>query len=945
MKKLFLTSIVLLFFCSNTIAQFYSIKGRLIDSTQAPLSFASVFLLNVRDSTLVTFTRAEENGNFVFKNIKKQDYLVKTTYVGLLPYQRLIKYESSKNELDLGTIALKPISKDLMEVVIRTAKAPLEIKGDTIEYDASKFKVPPGSTVEDLLKRLPGVSVDAEGNIKAQGRKVDKVLVDGKNFFGDDPKVATKNLPAEAITKVQVFDDKSEQAKLTGVEDGKKEKTVNLQLKEEFKKGGFGKGTVAAGTDERLSAKMNYNRFDAKNQFSVLGFGNNINQSGLNRDDYQDFKGSQSYNWNDNADFGFGQGNQFIFFSEDNMEAEPGMNIPQSWRPGLGFSENLAGGINYNYDTKKTKWSSSYFYNQTDQSLNQINQSQIVLPGISYLSKSDIANANFSENHRANFRLEKMLDSTNTLVWNFNGRLSNIARGSFQDFDYNNNTNEKFRSQQNENSTDNKSSAISSSLIFRHKFKKKGRNLAWSASYNGRNSDQNAFQESIINEFRVSGQSFPLGGLNLNINQNNLTVSNSQEYKSSVLYTEPVTKTISSETFFNYAQKYNDVDRDVFNLFDSRKRVDNLSNFFDNTQGLLRLGQGFRFNINQTNLSIGLAASKFDLDGDIFTEKNAKSLSKVNKTYWAVLPNLELNLQSGSGAYSYFSYNPNFELPKINDLQPFINNQNPLNIVIGNADLKPAQNHSIRLNHGKFDPVSFKSFWLGANFNYKVNSVVYSYEVDKSLISTTRPQNISGAQNLNLYSNFEFPIIKTKVSTSFNFNISNSVNPMFINGTENIQKTFNYYLGWSLDLTPASWFSLFSRINYNPSSSKFSVNTAQNQRFYNNTVNLSSVIQMPQLWFYTMDFNYTNYVNKTQNFDQKLPIMNISVYKILGKAKKSEIRLSAYDLFNKNLGVSQFATGTAVINNRTETLARYIMLSYTYNMRGIKSNVKKNRWE
>lgn len=203
--------LLLLFFALSTLTVFsqngYSIKGSLIDNENAPLSFTSVFLLTPSDSSLVTFVRADADGNFIFKNVKKQDYLIKATFLGFVPMQELIKFDAANLNRDLGKITLKPIQKELFEVVVRTAKAPINIKGDTVEYDASKFKVPPGSTVEDLLRKLPGVQIDADGNIKAQGEEVKKVTVDGKRFFGDDPKLATKNLPAEAITKVQVFND------------------------------------------------------------------------------------------------------------------------------------------------------------------------------------------------------------------------------------------------------------------------------------------------------------------------------------------------------------------------------------------------------------------------------------------------------------------------------------------------------------------------------------------------------------------------------------------------------------------------------------------------------------------------------------------------------------------------------------------------------------------
>ena len=234
-----------------------SVRGQVTDTTGTALPEATVMLLVPRDSSLVQYGRSDEKGNFELRNVRRGSYLLKTSYSGFLPAQKTFTTADAA-ATELGTVRMKPIAKELMEVVVKTARAPLNIRGDTIEYNASQFKVPVGSTVEDLLRRLPGMEVDADGNIRSQGREVKRVLVDGKRFFGDDPKAATKNLDAAAIDKVQVFDSKSEQAQLTGVDDGKKEKTVNLALKEEFKKGGFGKATAGVGTAGRRMACLLY---------------------------------------------------------------------------------------------------------------------------------------------------------------------------------------------------------------------------------------------------------------------------------------------------------------------------------------------------------------------------------------------------------------------------------------------------------------------------------------------------------------------------------------------------------------------------------------------------------------------------------------------------------------------------------------------------------------
>ncbi|MES2797086.1 MAG: carboxypeptidase regulatory-like domain-containing protein, partial [Bacteroidota bacterium] len=342
MKKTSISLLIILFITVGTIfSQTLSkinLKGTVTDTTGDKLALAYVMLLSPKDSTLINFTRADEKGIFGFSGMKNTSYILKVSYINYLPLSKTIGPFTNEIE-DLGSIKIKPIAKELMEVVVRTARAPLTIRGDTIEYDARAFKVPAGSTVEDLLRKLPGLEVDADGNIKAQGKDVKKLLVDGKTFFGDDPKAATKNLGAETISKVQVYNDKSEQAKLTGVDDGKKEKAINLELKDEFKKGKFGKITGAFGNEGRLAGKGNYNKFNKNEQFSVIGYGNNINETGLNWNDYGEFKGSTQWQ-NDNGDFGFiAWGDRRFFFEGDGL----------GYFDGRGFTKNAGAGVNYNF--------------------------------------------------------------------------------------------------------------------------------------------------------------------------------------------------------------------------------------------------------------------------------------------------------------------------------------------------------------------------------------------------------------------------------------------------------------------------------------------------------------------------------------------------------------------------------------------------------------------
>lgn len=947
MKKLFLLPLLGLF-STLLLAQAptrYQIEGFAVDTSAAPLGSATVMLLQRKDSSLVNFTRTDVKGAFVMRNVKKGDYLVKISFVGYIPYNKDVEFGDNAT-VDLGALKLKPITKELFEVVIKTARAPMSIKGDTIEYDARTFKVPPGSTVEDLLRKLPGVQVDQDGNVVAQGQQVRKVTVDGKRFFGDDPKMATKNLPAEAISKVQIFNDKSEQAKVTGVDDGKKEKTVNLELKDGFKKGGFGKMTAGIGMDgnsgrgARGEIKGNYNKFDDKNQFSLIGLTNNTNQTGMSWDDYQDFRGSGSFSqWNDNGDFGFGGGMRFFYFGD---EDDGGLNIPVGGGRGRGYSNNVAGGINYNYNTKKTKLNSSYYYNSTRQVLDAVRSRENFLQNGSFKTTEESSQINFVGNHRLSFRYEQTLDSMNTMIFTNNSRLNagNTRLFSFQQNLRNNN----IRSNEStiNNGTEVNKFETANTLIYRLKFKKKGRNFAASASYGYTQNDGIADQNSVNLFFSATNANdFIRRALDLTNN----TESRVTELKSSLLWVEPLSKRFFWETFLNLGRRANDVNRDAFDLGKEAGRqmgVDSLSTFFDNTITFARLGSGLRYSFKGVNFSAGLAAQRFGLDGRFALGLNPTNFTKIDKTFIAWIPNASFNLDLKNNRYLWSDYDVSVNQPSLRDLQPVIDNSNPLFIRQGNPDLLPSVSHNINVGYNMFNPASFTNINFNLYYTYNVNQIIYNQEVDaRTLITVTKPTNITGGQSLGSWMNFGFPLKKTKSNLNLNFNPSLSNNLTYINGVLNENNNQNYRFGLRLDLTPSDNFTLYTNANWGVTNSRFSVNTTQNMRILNHTYGATMNIKLPKEFFINTNLDYRIFINNRFNLDQRLPIMNASIYKILGKAKKAELRLSLYDAFNRNLGINQFANQNFVSQEKVQTLARYAMLSFTYNMRGMNTTLKR----
>ncbi len=937
MKNLLLP-LLLLVLVSTAHAQSgrFTVKGNLTDSTGIKLPGATIMLLAPKDSALVNYNRSNEEGEFEFKNVKRAKYILKITYVGYLPLDTIVD-PKDQDVIEMGTLPLKALNQDLFEVVIKTARAPLSIRGDTVEYNASSFKVPPGSTVEDLLRRLPGMQVERDGTIRSQGQEVNQVTVDGKRFFGGDTKMATKNLPAEAISKVQVFNGKTEQARLTGVEDGKNEKTLNLELKESHKKGGFGKATVGAGTDNRVEGKVNYNRFNDKQQFALVGLGNNTNQSSLSWDDYQDFRGSQSFRWGDDGDFGFSNGGGVIFLSSDNDNES--LTIQAGGRPDEGFTKNWVAGANYNYDNKKTLFSGNYYFNQTDAVRDAFSQRESILSNLTFRNENNNSSGNLNTNHRGGLRLEQKIDSLNTLVIISNARYGsgNSRYSSEQQFYRENNV--LATQSELENTNRFNSFSMGNTALFRHKFKTKGRNFSASVGYNINNSDGESNQASN-NTFFQPGQPDSLKILN----QNNETNSVRTQVKGSLLYIEPFAKHFFWETFYNFSLRQDEVGREVFDVNpDNNSFVRNnpLSRYYTNNFVYNRLGTSFRYSNKGFNVALGLAGLNFDLNGDFSGGKDLGPTTKIDRQFTRFTPNASVRFDLKNNRYLNFGYSNSVNEPNIRDLQPIVDNSNPLYIREGNPDLVPESSHNFNAGYQYFNAASFVQFFTSVYYNYRVDQVVYNQQIDEKLITRSRPMNITGGSNLGAYINYGFPLKKTKSTLNVNSSINGNKNLIFVNDILNETNSNSYRIGTNLSLTPNEKFTFYANGNWNITNTRYSVNSNQDQRIYNSTYGGEMNVNFLTSVYFSARFNLNTYVNDRFGFNRSQPILNLSLYKIMLKSKKGEIRLSAYDVFNQNQGIRQYATQNFVTTEQVSTLARYFMLSFTYNMRGVTGSVRK----
>ena len=917
------------------------ISGTVVDTLGAPLPLSTVLLLDPVDTTLISYTRADEQGRFLLKNQKRTSALVKISYVGYMP--RIIHIDpQTSGDIDIGEIRLEEIAKDLFEVVVKAAKAPMSIRGDTIEYDASKFKVAPGSSVEDLLRRLPGIEVGQDGGITAEGQAVTRVTVDGKRFFGNDPKTATKNLPAEGVKKVQVFDEQSEEEKLTGASSTPPEKTMNLELKDEFKKGGFGKIIAGAGTEERAELKGNFNKFNDKEQFSIIGIGNNTGRNGLSWDDYQDFRGSQSFNWDDDGDFGFGSGGGYIIrYGGDEGDDDIG-DIENSFfgDQSAGFPRNIQGGLNYTYAHEKPVLNAVYFFDRSQLMAEATRNQQNFLPDATYTNQDISSQDNTNMGHRVQFRIEQKIDSLNTLVFNANGVLNqrdNLNDGTYRYFRSNN---QLSNFTQFDNRFQQDARYLTGSLIYRKKFKKKGRSLGWSGAYFVNDSEQTGTQSSI-NEFYDDS-----GALDstLVIEQQIDAVGLRQQVKSSAIYVEPFGKRWYWQTFYNYNLRLESVDRDVADVVqDLPAPNDFLSRYYDNRIDLHRLGTSLRYSYKGINISAGLARQEFQLEGDFRSGPSGMIDTVIRRTFPNWIPNVNMSIDLKRNRYLDGGYVVTAREPSMRNLQPVIDNSNPLFIREGNPNLIPQIDHNIRMSFRRFSPATFTNLFTNINFRIVENAFVQEQTVDSLLVTNSRTINYKGGQSLWASVSYGFPIVKNKFTINLNYSYSWNKRFALVNAVENETFSNGHWTNLRLNVTPGDRFTLYLSGRFNLTDTKYSINAEQNQQLFNQTysVDLNTIL----VWgiFANIHFDYDIYQNDRFGFNQDVPILSASLYKVLFPNKRGEIRLSGYDLLNRNLGVNQFATANIVSETRTTTLARYAMLSFTYNLQGIETSLKKNR--
>ncbi len=876
------------------------IQGKILNQGNQELEAATVVLITAKDSLYKGFTLTGSDGKFLLSNLDEGDYVLQISYLGYKQSNKTVELSESK---DVGTIILEADAQLIDDVEVVGERVPVIAKKDTIIYNADAFETQPNDVVEDLLRQMPGVEVEDDGTIIAQGEEVSQVTVDGREFFGDDPKIATKNLPAQAIDKVEFFDKKSDASEFSGVDDGERIKTMNLELKEDYKAGSFGNLSAGYGTDSRYEGKVALNRFNKNLQLSVLGNLNNINQQGFSFREYANFSGN----------FRGGNGNN--------------VNNGRS----SGFVDTRSFGVNGNYQiNRKSKVNFNYFYNGVDKTLDQLTTRDYVFNRAeTFLTNDTVGILNGNENHRLRLRYEAEIDSSQDIRITSSYEFTTANQSSLE----NSNTILSDGTLSNQQIRDASEEAIQSEiagqLTYRKKFGTiKKRIVTLDANINSGADDLEGLADSESTFFDSNtGQLVNL------LLQEQLQTNDQLDYRANLSYVEPLGGNKYLEFVYRRSNFHTDLDRDVFDLETGTATVnDLLSNEYVRDFGFDRVGMGFYANDETTSLSLEGNIQYSRLNGS-FTDSNMD----INRDNLAFLPRLSLRKEFGQGHNLRLRYNTSVNLPSITQLQPFEDNSDPLNIYVGNPDLQAEYSHRLRINYINFDQFNLTSLFAFFNINYTRNKLVNRTLINQDFVRVTSPTNVTDDLSVSGRVSRGLPLRKLGMKLRINTNVLYGNSIVFVNDVRNDASTYRGGLGFTIENRSKGKFNLSYTPNVNYTLSTFSEASENNLSYYDHQHRIDFDLYTIKKWALGSDFNLTYYSAQDFGEAQIIPIWSANVSRYFMPGDRLEIQLSIFDILNQNEGVTRSTNLNYIQNRVINSLGRYAMLGVTYRLQDLGS--------
>ncbi len=892
--------------------QEFDVRGSVADSAGQAMQNAMVVALSREDSVLVKYALSNSGGNFVIEDLRPGAYILQVTLIGYAAIRS--DFDVTDADLDLGPVTMTMEAIEIDSLVVSIEHVPFINRRDTLSYNVNAFPTPPNAMVEELLRRLPGIDVDNDGTITAQGEEVQNVLVEGKEFFGRDPRVATRNLPADAVERVDVYDKQSDMAEFTGIPDGEDERTIDLRLREEARVGYFGRatggfggdvnnvgrlgpsiGSDPVGNDLRYDGRFNLNRFSPTQQLALTANTNNVNQEG--------------FSWEDGGGRGGG--------GDD------------------GFTESVGLGLNASRDFgRDNTWiRSSYFLSAVDNEQNRTLQQQALFgANVASLVDETRDEESGNNNHRVNLNGQYAFSPGHQLRVRANLNAGSSSSESFQNRVTQTAAGQPLNTAETTNLVESDQRSGNVQLTWRKRLGDGGRSLV--AEYRGalQNSDRVTDLES-----KITGETRGGGDQQRHILQEQNNTGETWNNSGRFSLTQRLGDSYSMEVFARANTVDQDQDQSVYDLSGDRQvRNADLSSGFQRAYGYVNAGARLSRNSENSWVTLGLRGQRSSLEGTIVDRDET-----ITSGYTHLLANLDFRWQFKDDQTVSFEYDGSTDEPSLTELQPFVDNRDPINVYVGNPDLQPEYTHEFEADYRFFDQFSFLNLFVRSGFEYTSNPIARARVFDEQGFQTITPINTDPQWSANTRFNFGTPIRRLGVDVDLNYRVSYTKGWEQVNRETNQSREVRNTVEASLENRTKDLFDVSVGANFAFNDVEYSLNHSLNRDYVNSRYFANGTLYLGA-WTFGSTFNWRVYDEDMYGQggqtggEVNTPGRNVARWDARASRRllndRAELELRAYDLLNQNQAVSISNSASFIQESRTESLGQYFMLRVMYRL-------------
>jgi hypothetical protein len=902
----------------------YQIKGAIIDGDSSNvLGKASLSVAPKADTARKRFLSANEKGVFTI-GVPNGEYVLEFSFTGYDLSRKTVKVAGAN--VDLGEVMMFRKQKTLGDVEVVGKVPPARQKGDTTEINAAALKVNPDATVEDLVRKAPGITVE-NGQVMAQGEAVQRVTIDGREYFGNDAAAALRNLPAEIVDKIQVFDRMSDQAQLSGVSDGNEVKALNIVTKANMRNGQFGRIYAGYGTDDRYAAGGNVNIFNKDRRINVLGLFNNVNQQNFGAEDLLGVNGqaNQGGGRGGGGRGGWGGG---------------GGNFSTQQQAGIATTNAI--GVNFSdlWLQKKMTVTGSYFFNNsTTKALSQTNRETFLGDTSQFYSeRNQSVTDNF--NHRLNGRFEYKIDSSNTIIYSTNLSFQKNKRDSRVEGLNSTAQGDTINGTLNSRLNESEGYSMRNEITYRHAFAKRGRSISMNLNSNINVRDVDA----LLNSATTSRKAGTL--ITDTLRQQTDNQSSGSSWSTNIAYSEPIGKNGTLQ--LNYNPQIIKSKADQRNLLFDKATGDYTefdtaqSNLFDNTTRIQNAGFNYRISQREKGeISIGLNYQQTELE----SQQTFPIKGSINKSFSNWLPSINLRKDFNKQTNLRVRYRASVNTPSVNQLQNVINITNPLFLTSGNADLGQSYTNFMFARLGYTNAPKGKSFFAGV-FAQQVSdfitngtwvasqdSIIQNGIVLRQGAQFTKPVNLDGYWSVRSFANYGVPIKAIKSNLNLSGGVGYVRTPGMVNEIKNFTNNYNFTAGASISSNISEYIDYTIGYNGNFNNAVNSFNPNLNNKFYSHNVSAKVNLLTKKGWFVLNDLGNQVFTGLSDGFNQNFWLWNVSAGKKFLDKQRGELKITVFDLLKQNQSVSRTVDALYIEDVQTVVLQQYFMLTFTYTLR------------